>query len=153
MFFAEEQCVIFTSHPLLAIKKNMLPALLLSNIAYNFSCHRDTQYAHLNNYRTDIINLCQNLLESAKFQTPNSCNIFTCSGKSLTPVMFSESAIGQHLLDKPMCTKNYSDEKFTILLFGSSSFHLSATKAVYIKSCKPNICCQKEFVYNLKLLH
>ena len=66
--------------------------------------------------------------------------------------MFSVSAIGQHLLDNPMCAKNYSDKKFTILLSDRSSFSLPALKAVYIKSCKPNLCRQKEFVYNLKLL-
>ena len=60
--------------------------------------------------------------------------------------------IGQHLLDNPFCAKNYSDEKFTILLFGRSSFHLSVLEAVYIKSCKLNLCSQKKFVYNVKLL-
>ena len=83
---------------------------------------------------------------------PNSRNIFTRSGKSAIPVLFSDSAIGQHLLDNPICAKNYGDEKFTILSFGRSSFHLSALEAVYIKSCKPNLCHQKEFVYNWKLL-
>ena len=67
--------------------------------------------------------------------------------------MFSESVIRQHLLDNPICTKNYSDEKFTILSFGHLSFYLSTLEAVHIKSCKPILCCQKEFVYNLKLLH
>ena len=56
----------------------------------------------------------------------NSCNISTRSGNSSIPVMFSDSAIGQHLFDNPICAKNYSDEKFTILSFGRSSFHLSA---------------------------
>ena len=44
------------------------------------------------------------------------------------------------------------DEKFTILSSGRSSFHLSTLEAVDIKSCKPNLYHQKEFVYNLKLL-
>ena len=39
-FFAVEQYVIFTTQPLLpAIKKDVLPALLLSNVVYNFLCH------------------------------------------------------------------------------------------------------------------
>ena len=63
------------------------------------------------------------------------------------PIMFSESAIGQYLLDNPICAKNYSDKKFTILSFGRSFFYLFALEAVYI-----NLCRQKEFVYNLKLL-
>ena len=33
------------------------------------------------------------------------------------------------------------------------SFYSSALEGVYIKSCKPNLCRQKEFVYNLRLLH
>ena len=66
--------------------------------------------------------------------------------------MFSESTIVQHLLDNSICAKNVSIGKFTILSFGRSSFHLSVLEAVYIKSCKPNLCRQKEFVYNLKLL-
>ena len=46
-----------------------------------------------------------------------------------------------------MCAKNYSDKKFAIL-FGRSSFRLSAAKALYINLCKPNLCRQKEFMYN-----
>ena len=52
--------------------------------------------------------------------------------------MFSDSAIGKHLLDNPICPKNYSDKKFTVLSFCRLSFYLSALEAVYIKSCKPN---------------
>ena len=81
---------------------------------------------------------------------PNSRNISTRSGKSSTPVMFSKSAIGQHFLNSFICVKNY--KKFAIFSFGRLPFHLSALEAVYIKSCKQNLCRQKEFVYNLKLL-
>ena len=65
--------------------------------------------------------------------------------------MFSESPIGQHPFGNPMCAQNYSDKKFTILSFGHSSFYLSALEAVYMKSRKPNLCRQKEFIYNLKI--
>ena len=79
-------------------------------------------------------------------QIPNSHNTSICFGKFSTPVMFSESAIGQRLLDYPICAQNYSDKKFTILLFGRLSFYLSALEAVYIKSCKTNLCRRKEFI-------
>ena len=137
-FIAIEQRVIFTSRPLLsAIKKDVLPASLLSNVVYNFSCHCDSPYVGHTSQRL------QNRIRQhmPKFirtgQISNSRNICTRSGKSSTPVMFSDSAIGQYLLDNPICTKNYSDEKFTILSFGRSSFHLrvslvSPLEAVYI---------------------
>ena len=145
-FFAVEQRVIFTSLPLLpAIKKNALPASLLSNVVYNFSCHCDSRYVG----RTS-----QQLQDRIRQHVPKFIRTGQIlSGKSSIPFMFSDSTIGQHLLDNPICSKNFSDEKFTILSFGRSSFHLSALEAVYIKSCKPNLCRQKQFVYNLKLLH
>ena len=38
-----------------------------------FSCHYDSQYigkiAHLSDYRTEFVKMCQNFLELAKFQT------------------------------------------------------------------------------------
>ena len=51
------------------------------------------------------------------WQIANSGNISTRFGKSSTLVMFSESAIGQHLLDNPLCTKNYNDKKDAIFSF------------------------------------
>ena len=65
--------------------------------------------------------------------------------------MFSEFAFGQNLLDNTMWAQNYSNKKLTILSFGRSYFYLSALKVAYIKSCNPNLCHQKEFVYNLKI--
>ena len=125
---------------------------LLSNVVYNFSCHSDSRYVGCTSQRLQdrIRHHVPKFIRTD--QIPNSRNVSTRSGKSSTPVMFSESAIGQYLLDNPICAKNYSDEKFAILLFGRLPFRLSVLEAVYIKSCKPNLCRQKEFVYNLKLL-
>ena len=39
--------------------------------------------------------------------------------------------------------KNYIDEKIATLSFGCSSLHLPTFKAIYIKSCKPNLCRQR----------
>ena len=65
----------------------------------------------------------------------------------------SFSAIGQHFLQKPTCAREYGDNKFSILARGRTSFHLSTLKATYIKTSKPNLCKQKEFVFGLKITH
>ena len=65
----------------------------------------------------------------------------------------SFSAIGQHLLQNPTCAHEYNDNKFSILAHGHTSFHLSTLEATYIKTSKPNLCKQKEFVYGLKIAH
>lgn len=49
------------------------------------------------------------------------------------------------------CIKQHV-QKFSILSRGHSKFHLSVLEATFIKSFKPNLSKQKEFVYNLKLL-
>ena len=117
-FSAVEQRVIFTSRLLLpAIKKDMLPASLLSNLVYNVSFHCDTRYVGRTSQQLQD-RIRQYVLKFIRTgQILNSRNISTHSGKSSTPVIFSESAIGQDLLDNPMCAKNYSDKKSAILPF------------------------------------
>ena len=63
----------------------------------------------------------------------------------------SFSAIGQLLLQNPTCAREYNDNKFSALARGRPSFHLSTFEAMYIKTSKPNLCKQKEFVYGLKI--
>ena len=62
-----------------------------------------------------------------------------------------DSAIGQLLLDNDRCALNYNDKRFSILAAARSSFHLNLLEATYIKTRRPVLCRQKEFVYTLKL--
>ena len=75
-------------------------------VVYNFLCHYDSRY---------VGGISQRLQDRIRQHVPkfirtgqisNSRNIFTRSGKSSTPVMFSDSAIGQQLLDNFICAKN-----------------------------------------------
>ena len=54
----------------------------------------------------------------------------------------SFSAIGQHLLQNPICALEYNDNKFSILARGRTSFPLSTLEATCIKTSKP-ICANK----------
>ena len=51
--------------------------------------------------------------------------------------------------DKDENSSNDAEE----LVCGRTSFHLSTLEATYIKTSKPNLCKQKEFVYSLKITH
>ena len=115
-------------------------------------CHCDSRY---------VRRMSQRLEEQITQHVPRSisnppasvnCQSLSCSCKTNTrPQQFHESAIGQHLLDNAQCALHYSNEKFSILARGHSSFHLSALKATFIKSLNPFLCKQKEFVYSLKI--
>ena len=125
----------------------MLPSHQCSNLVYRFVCHCDSRCVG----RTS-----QRLQERIKQHIPN----FTISSsrKSLPrrykaschSRQFHESASGQHLLDNPVCASHYSNDKFSILARGRL-FHLSALEATFIKSLKPILCTQKEFVCSLKI--
>ena len=127
MCFCCRTTCFFTSHPLLlAIKKDLLPAQLLSNIVYNFSFHCDSRYVCRTSQRLQD-RIRQHVPQFIRIgRIPQARNIFTRSDKPSTPIIFSKSTIREHLLDNPMCAKNYIDKKFTIFLFGCLSFHVSA---------------------------
>ena len=83
-------------------------------------------------------------LRKCKYSTKSTTQI-----QSLT----HDSAIGLHLLRNPTCAQHYDDSMFSILAKGRSPFYLSALEATFIKTSNPIFCRQKEFVYNLKILH
>ena len=58
-----------------------------------------------------------------------------------------DSAIVQHLLENDQCALNYDIKRFSILAAARSSFHLNLLEAAYIKTRRPALCRQKEFVY------
>ena len=62
-----------------------------------------------------------------------------------------DSAVGQHLLENDQCALNYDNKWFSILATAHSSFHLNLLEAAYIKTQRPVLCRQREFVYTLKL--
>ena len=152
-FFPVEPRVIFNTRQLLpATKKDVLPFHHHSNVIYQFVCHCDSRYVGCTSQRLE---------ERIKQHVPRSIanppalhnrQSFSRSYKTnIIPQQFYESAIGQHLLDNAQCTLHYSNEKFSILARGRSSFYLSILEATFIKSLNPLLCKQKEFVYSLKI--
>ena len=78
--------------------------------------------------------------------SPNRQSLSRSCKANTRPQQFLESSISQHLLDNAQCALHYSNEKFSILARGRSSFHLSALEATFIKSLNPLLCKQKESV-------
>ena len=136
-------------------QKDVLPASHHSNVIYQFVCHCDSRYVG----RTS-----QRLQERIKQHVPRQIRNHlspqdrsnlsrACKNNTTSQIIAHDSAIGQHLLEDPLCANQYNDNKFSILARGRTSFHLSALEATFIKSSQPNLCRHKEFVYSLKLIH
>ena len=130
----------------------MLPSHHHSNVIYQFLCNCDSRYVGRTSQRLEE-QIKQHVPRSIA-NPPASHNLQSlsrsCKAK-IRPQQFHESANGQHLLDNVQCALHYSNEKFSILDRGRSSFHLSALEATFIKFLNPLLCNQKEFVYSLKI--
>ena len=148
--------IVFTTRQLLpATTKDVLPASHKSNIVYQYLCHCDSRYVGRTSQRLQQ-RITQHVPKSVRgvhtFQDRTSLARSCKPIKSLNTEI-SSSAIGQHLLHNQLCAQNYSDDKFSILAHGRTAFHLLTLEATYIKTSKPNLCKQKEFVYSLKISH
>ena len=133
------------------VRKDVLPAIQKSFVIYEYKCHCDSRYVGRTSQRLqDRIKqyvpqwLRQQLTRPRRSQPHRSC-------KRNDTKPDCDSAIGQHLLDNDRCALNYDDKRFSILAAARSSFHLNLLEATYIKTRRPVLCRQKEFVYTLKL--
>ena len=152
-YFAVEPCIVYTTSKQLlpAAEKDILPASHQSNIVYQFLCHCDSRYMGRTCQLQQRIkqHVSKTILQGPTFQD-RSTLARSCKPIRSLKAETSFSAIGQHLLQHPTCSREYNDGKFSILARGRTSFHLSTLSATYIKTTKPNLCKQKEFVYGLK---
>ena len=144
--------LVFTSKCMLLMsRKDVLPTTQKSSVIYEHKCHCDGQYVGRTSQRLwNRIKqhvpqwLIQQLTRPRRSQPHRSCK-----RKNTKPDC--DSAIGQHLLENDQCALNYDDKQFSIFATALSSFHFNPLEAAYIKTRRPALCRQKEFVYTLKL--
>jgi len=124
-------------------------------VVYQYVCRCDCQYMGRTSLRLqDRIN--QHILKSIcnnkkpiKILPKRNCKEKINTTKPLQ----CDSAIGLHLLQNKQCASIYNDQQFSILARARSAFCLSALEATYIKTLKPILCRQKEFVYSLQIFY
>ena len=110
---AVESCIIFTTRKILpAVHKNVLPSLQQSMVVYQCVCRCDWRYVDRTSQRLqDRINQhIPRCIRSDKRPTKNlpnrECKITTIRS------VYSDSAIGQHLLENEEYAKHFSDVQF-----------------------------------------
>ena len=155
--FAVKPCIVYITRQLLpAAKKDVLLTSYQSNIVYQFLCHCDSRYVGRTSQRLQQ-KIKPKIMPKIILQEHISQDQGTLAGSCKPITSFkaktSFSAIRQHLLQNPTSAREYSDNKFSILARGRTSFHLSTSEATYIKTFKPSLCKQKEFVCGIKIAH
>ena len=132
-------------------RKDVLPAIQKSFVIYEYKCHCDSRYAGRTSQRLQD-RIKQHVLQWLRQQLtcPRRSQPYrSCKRTDTKPDC--DFAIGQHLLDNDRCALKYDDKRLSILAAARSSFHLNLLEATYIKTRRPVLCRQKEFVYTLKL--
>ena len=133
-FFSVVPHVIFNTRQFLpAIKKDVLPSHHHSNVIYQFLCHCDSRYVGRTSQRLEE-RIKQHVPRSIANlpASPNRQSLSRSCKANTRPQQFYESSIGQQRLDNAQCALHYSNEKFSILARGRSSFHPSALEATFI---------------------
>ena len=144
--------LIFTSKRMKPVaRKDVLPTAQKSSVIYEYKCHCDSRYVgRTSQWLQDRIKqyvlqwLRQQLTRPRRSQPHRLCK------RNDTKPDF-DSAIGQHLLENDQCALTYDNKRFSILATAHSSFHLNLLEDAYIKTQRPALCRQKEFVYALEL--
>ena len=130
-----------TKKPLSGIRKDYSPIQEMNNTIYYFKCHCDSEY---------IGRSSQRFHRRREQHIPSNIRDWI-EGKRRKPSASYFTAIGSHLLDNPECAKHYSDQRFTILARGRNQFHLKILESLFIQTMKPELCKQKQFVYQTSL--
>ena len=128
-----------TRRPLNGISKDASPTHNKNNVIYKFQCHCKSEYVGRSSQRFHR-RIAQHVPRMIKDWINN---------KSMRPTdRYYFTAIGHHLINSPDCAKHYNDNMFSILARGRNNFHLSVLESIYIKTNKPYLCINKQFVYN-----
>ena len=144
--------LVLTSKRMLPVaRKDVLPTIEKSFVIFEYKCHCDSRYVGRTSQRLqDRIKqhvpqwLRQQLTRPRRFQPHRLC-------KQNHTKPDCDSVFGQHLLDNDQCALKYDNKRFSILAAARSSYHPNLLEAAYIKTQRPVLCRQKEFVYTLKL--
>ena len=128
--------------------KDRTPTLHLRNVVYKYKCSCDSMYVG----RTS-----QRFHSRIKDHVPKSLKEAFKSNKEVIDVILKSNgepyitkltSIGQHLKDNPKCGRDFDIGRFSVIKRARNDFHLRVLEAIYIKCWQPNLCVQKEHVYN-----
>ena len=112
--------------------KGKSPTNQQDNVIYKYECYCESVY---------VGKTTQQLRQRINNHVPR-----TFLNKTGNPLL--TTAIGQHLGENSKCLDKYHDDRFKVLTKGRSKYQLDILEALFIQTLKPNLCIQKQYVYN-----
>lgn len=118
--------VILSSKPIPpSAQEDVLPTMNRSNLIYQYTCHCNRRYVGRTSQRL-----------GTRIRQHVPVYVRTNTRRDKTP----ESSIGKHLRANDECRAHYKDDRFQILGFERSEFHLSVLGSLHIMNKQPELC-------------
>ena len=123
-------------------KKFSVPTTQKSCVVYESFCRCEARYVGRTTQRLadrikqHVPTSIRKKSNTVREQPPRLC-------KNKNAKITCESAIGQHPITNPECTKIYTDDNFRNIGQARSSFHVSVLESVYMKTQNPVLCREK----------
>ena len=95
--------------------------------------------------KQQVSKLVRSKLQPEQLSIKRECK----SASQLSPTSYS--AIGQDLLENKDCAIHFDDKQLSISANGRSFFHFPILEATYMKTLKPELRRQKQFVYTFEI--
>ena len=151
-FYALKPRVVYGTRVMLpSTKRDSVPTTQKRCVVHEFLCRCEARYVGratrilADRIKQHVHTSIRKKSNTVREQPPRLC-------KNINSKINCESAIGQHPLANPECTKTYTDDNFRIIGQARSSFHLSVLESVYIKTQKPVLRKKKDSFFHLKSL-
>ena len=122
--------------------KNNLPTLNKQYFIYQFVCVCNKTY--LSRTGKILLNRINKHLPKSLLNKIRIGN----NHRKIHEKIYSNSVIGEHLVDNPDCFKNYDLNKFKVILKIKTEFHLKTSEAIYILSKNAELYKRNKFVYS-----
>ena len=140
--------LVFQSKRMLPVARmDVLPTTQKSFVIYEYKCHCDNIGRTSQRLQDCIIQHVPQWLRQQLTRPRRSLPHRSC--KRNDTKMDCDSASGQYLFENGQCALNHDNKRFSILATARSFFHLNLLEAAYLKTQRPVLCRQKEFVYTL----
>ena len=134
------------------MRKDVLPTLSSQSVVYMFTCHCNSFY---------VGQTTQTLRKRIREHVPKCVLDFQKSllekkilgdkQKQYVENAKKRSSVCEHLVNNDECLKHYLDTAFKPIAKARNNFHLAVLEAILISTKKPNICKQKDHVYQTLL--
>ena len=141
-YFSAAVRVIFQTHTaFVSMRKDVLPLHHFNSVIYKYTCSCGSDYVGRTSNRLDL-RIKQHL-------TARILNLRLIRGQLANT---SGSSIAEHMINCRECVADFNVNRFSVLSWSHSLFHLKVLETLYLQSFQPSLCKQRDCLLGLYVI-